>query len=722
MLSEIQMSDVASFKTATTLVTDKKINLVYGLNGTGKSTLSDFLYTPEDAKFADCRTEPTPQDPIVVYNQSFVRDHFYEADSIKGIFSLSKENKAAEEKISRSQNRLANLQESLTAKTQEIQAAEDDLRGKKCKCSDDIWVIKTSYCGGDRVLEYCLEGLKGNKERLLNHMLSLPKPAEEPEDTIPQLKEDIEALRDASAEPLDELPELECATHAVESHPILSKTIIGNADSTVASLIDKLHNSDWVKEGLSYLPDEIEEQGSPCPFCQKRTLTSSLVKNIKDYFDDAYETDLSTLRNLFESLQSAREALPGVSQYSDHELTRDSRAQIEKLYGDCIQLLDTNLRNLESKLRTPSKLVQLEDSKPKFDAFNETVREINARIREHNRRVANREASLAEIKTRFWQLMRWHYDQTVSRYLTDKNELDAKILALSEEKRLLEAEVATQKRTIATAQRETVNIDQAVESINARLLDLGIEDFSIRKHSNSLYRIVRPDQVDNVFHTLSEGERMIISFLYFCELALGRLSTEDTGAHRIAIIDDPISSLSHVYIFNVGQLIRRLFFQSHRFTQVFVLTHSLYFFYELTDTNHERRKECQKLFRMVKNSSGSQIQEMKYEEIQNDYQAYWSVVNDPEQPPALLANCMRNIIEYFFNFVKKRDLNRVFQMSELQDSKYQAFCRYVNRESHSLGQNILDLKEFDYDVFREGLRLVFEKTGYGDHYREMSKA
>lgn len=71
--------------------------------------------------------------------------------------------------------------------------------------------------------------------------------------------------------------------------------------------------------------------------------------------------------------------------------------------------------------------------------------------------------------------------------------------------------------------------------------------------------------------------------------------------------------------------------------------------------------------------------------------------------------------------MKRRDLNNVFQMPELQDVKYQAFCRYVNRESHSLGQNILDLKEFDFDTFRDGLRLVFEKTGYSDHYDEMSR-
>lgn len=98
---------------------------------------------------------------------------------------------------------------------------------------------------------------------------------------------------------------------------------------------------------------------------------------------------------------------------------------------------------------------------------------------------------------------------------------------------------------------------------------------------------------------------------------------------------------------------------------------------------------------------------MKYEGIQNDYQSYWAVVTDKNQPPALIANCMRNIIEYFFNFVEKADMSNVIQKPELQENRYQAFCRYINREPHSLGQNIFDLKEFNYDDFREGLRLVF---------------
>ena len=152
---------------------------------------------------------------------------------------------------------------------------------------------------------------------------------------------------------------------------------------------------------------------------------------------------------------------------------------------------------------------------------------------------------------------------------------------------------------------------------------------------------------------------MIISFLYYCEVCKGKKSATETPKKRIAVIDDPVSSLSHIYVYNIGQLIKSEFFSSTVFDQVIVLTHSLYFFYELTDTNHERRNKNQRLFRLSKNADGTRISKMRYEEIQNDYQSYWAVVIDENQSPALIANCMRNIIEYFFNFVQKAELSNV---------------------------------------------------------------
>ena len=60
-------------------------------------------------------------------------------------------------------------------------------------------------------------------------------------------------------------------------------------------------------------------------------------------------------------------------------------------------------------------------------------------------------------------------------------------------------------------------------------------------------------------------------------------------------------------------------------------------------------------------------------------------------------------------------------VADLRDIRFQAFNRYINRESHSFGQNIYDFKEFNYDNFLEAFRLLFEIEGYETHYKKMMK-
>ena len=386
-----------------------------------------------------------------------------------------------------------------------------------------------------------------------------------------------------------------------------------------------------------------------------------------------------------------------------------------------VQLLSKNKTQIEDKIKTPSKKVALVNTVSVINNFNQFIKETNKKITVHNSKIDNKEASIKDIKIQFWDLMRWNYDQTISSYQKDKNEIEKKIAGLTKELDATEKSIYSKKQIVAEQQKKTVNIEKSITFINNVLAELGLDDFHLEKHADNLYKIVRVERDSDTFQTLSEGEKMIISFLYFLEMCRGKKSADDVSGKKIILIDDPISSLSHIFIFNIGQLIKKEFLFSDKYEQFFLLTHSLYFFYELTDTNHERRKENQKLFRMIKNSDGSKILDMKYEEIQNDYHSYWQIIKDDKQPPALIANCMRNIIEYFFNFIEKKDLNNVFQKPELQDNKYQAFCRYVNRESHSLGQNIFDYKEFDYSNFKEALGLVFQESGYKAHYDEMMK-
>ena len=89
MISKIVLKGVASYKKEAILQTDKKVNLLYGLNGTGKSTFSEFLYNQKETRFSQCQVEGLGEnDSVLVYNTKFVEDTFYEPEGIHGIFTL----------------------------------------------------------------------------------------------------------------------------------------------------------------------------------------------------------------------------------------------------------------------------------------------------------------------------------------------------------------------------------------------------------------------------------------------------------------------------------------------------------------------------------------------------------------------------------------------------------------------------------------------------------
>lgn len=216
MISKISIQNIASYKAATILATDKKVNVVYGLNGSGKSTLSNYLYQPEAPEYHGCSVDMANDASLYVYNQRFIEENFYEADNLKGIFSLSKENKDIEKAINEAHVELS-TQALVEEKEQKI--ASDERAGisaKRSSACSVTWKIKQEFTGGDRVLEGFLDGLKGNKETLYSYLSSLPKPADKPDTDILQLKAGVEALRGDSAQQYSTLNFLEFDEQEIE--------------------------------------------------------------------------------------------------------------------------------------------------------------------------------------------------------------------------------------------------------------------------------------------------------------------------------------------------------------------------------------------------------------------------------------------------------------------------------------------------------------------------
>lgn len=694
--------------------------MFYGLNGTGKSTFSEFLYDHSDDRFSQCRIEGLEDnDTILVYNQKFVQDTFYEPQGIHGIFTLSKGNAEVQKVIDTASAEVKKLTEQKKKieekKTKDEQRHLNEIEEYK----KQVWKIKTEYTGGDRVLEFCLEGLKGNKDTLFKHLVSIEKPEGEMDYSVDDLKKEAQQLQgDAQSRQL--LSKLLIIVDDIEQSELLSKVIVGNKNSSVATAIEEFGNSDWVNTGIKYV--HMDGEKGVCPFCQQETITKKFLDQISAYFDESYNQDKSQIEQMISRYElEIKKAIDFLDIIKEDSFLEKERTEIENLSANLTSVSEQNLNSLREKAKTPSIQVSLQPIEKIIASVNSIIENVNSEITLYNQRITDIKGSKSKIKDRFWRLMRKEYNSVIELYVANEKAYEQSVKNAQRDLQTKTSEISTNTALIEENRKKTVNIDEAVENIKNGLIDIGITDFTIEKYSeeDALYRLRRENSDEDVFKTLSEGEKMVISFLYFIELCKGESTAEKASNKKIVVIDDPISSLSHIYVFNIGRLIHNEFLRTEKYDQLFILTHSLYFFYELTNTNHKERKETQKLFRICKNTESSYFEDMKYEDIQNDYQAYWHIIKDEKQAPALIANCMRNVMEYFFNFVEKQDFAQVFQRPELQETSYMAFNRYMNRESHSKGQNIFDIKEFDYNSFRKAFKKVFEIEGYIDHYNKM---
>lgn len=721
MLTEIKLNGFASFRHETCLQTDKPINFVYGLNGTGKSSLTRYLAHRDEPKYAQCSITPAidpDKEEILVYNQDYISETFVDKDRQNGVFTLSKQNKKAYDAIQKATQKLAELDVQDKAIEEAQKKSDATLATAESQAKDKLWELKTKYSGGDRVLDYCLEGYKGSKVSLFTKVKETeikPDEALRPIETLKQDLIQLTAVEGQSYPLLQEAPNLPIKEEDIS---LLKKVIVGNQESTISDVMDEFANATWVRTGIQY----IDKDGHRCPFCHQETITEDFLNELKNYFDESYEHDIQALQLLEQTLNDTLARVVPDTGFEDIPIIAPLREKYLLAFQDFKAAFTASLATVRLKIERPNIEQELSCCQAEVDAVNTIITEANKQIAEFNARVAKLPEVKESIKEEFWKFQRREYDTTLSTYEAAVKAHKKDTTDNNKKKEDVEKQRKQQRSIIAANQKEVVNIDEAITHINNNLQGIGITDFHIVKcEGESAYRISRAEEgEERVFNTLSEGEKMLISFLYFIETCTGRKSADEPEKKKIIVIDDPISSLSHIHIFNVGRLILNSFIVDQPFEQVFILTHSLYFFYEVVDANHNRRKQKQKLFRITKRANGSEIEEMHYHELHNDYETYWSIINDPDQHPALIANCMRNVLDYYFGFVERLEYHSLFELPELSEPRFAAFDRFMNRESHSIGENIIDIKEFDYNAFRDALRIVFKTKGHEKHFELMS--
>lgn len=716
MINKISIDDVATFKEKVEF-SPNLINYIYGFNGSGKTTLSNVLAAPD--KYDKCIIEKNENDKseMVVYNKKFVDELFSDSSKLKGIFTLGKDSGEALEIISKSKNTIDDLlkenqglEKNITKKESEKKQYDDELK-------EECWKIKTKLfnefsksligygTSKDKFKLKCLNvtldktKLKQYSDLVNNYKLLY--------DNELQIKSEIEKVN------ADEL-------YTIEKNNIFQEVIKGSDETTVSELINKLNNSDWVKQGLNYL----EKSDNRCPFCQQKLNES--ITHLAEYFNKEYEEKCNNLVELQSQYNEVSDKLLDKVANISNSYFKDDFDM--KLYYEKLEsLININKKNIELKINAPSNVLKLNFTEDIVSKINEKIINLNMNIRENNKKLSNINDEKNKFVEDLWNYIVSQLETEISVFNVKTENCDKALNPMKTKLNENNRKILEEKNIIKENEKKITGITESLIEINKILKSFGFDGFKLSEGNiQGTYKIVRQDGTD-VGKTLSEGEYRFISFLYFYHLISGSNESSGITRDKILVIDDPISSLDSNSLFIVSTLVKKLisecFESENGIKQIFILTHNVYFYKEIVyrGSRDNKKETKEKYFVLSKKNEVSSIKEYEKNPIETTYQLLWEELKDENINKNTCCNTMRRILEYYFNIIGSKDYEKAIDNFEGTDKIVcKSLISCINDNSHYINEefNIV----FDDDMvqkYKKVFKEIFNKLGHIEHYKMM---
>ncbi len=641
---------------------------------------------------------------------------------MQGIFTIGEIDTAKQREIDAKEIENAALRAQLTPLMEGIATTSKQVEAENTRGVDDVW--KGYGLGKATKLAKLLEGYGRDKRKFFDELRQYATDKGSSLDSIERLEQ--RWLDASSTETSKSLPHADLTGLAqIETDPIWAEPIEVSTASKLATLISLLGNGDWVDQGRKYLKED------QCPFCQQN-LPHDFQYELNKLLEGNRKLKIERVDSLASSyalrLERLEQALSGVF---DDAITRGTGLDLawSKLHAR----MKENLTLMREKQTKPGEPVAIEAVV--HSELTAALALLKEKVSDFNQRILDRTAERAKIKTMFFQVLCADRAEAYAIHASALAPLKERFNTESDEAAKIEKQIRTNDLLLQDLRRAQTGVDASVESINASLRDMGIGSFWIarREGDGHLYCLARPDDSDSSTHTLSEGEKTLISFLYFIELIKG--SHDETGAvdvtKTVVVIDDPISSLSQNFVYDVATIIQHQLVKPPigvaKVKQVIVLTHNLFFFHELVlqlagNTLANASRKCQML-RVLKNEH-SAVLPLDPTTFMNDYDALWQVLQDAKRglvPVRVVPNTMRGILEQFFTFTTgMEDFDKALEKMTIVDrsQKFKALQRFLNRGSHKDGINgpPVDWSQYDVAYYLDKLRALLTACGNEDHY------
>lgn len=695
----------------------KQVNYIYGVNGAGKTSISEYLRVSADAQDGRIEWSDSQRPPVCVYNSHYI-DKMFRANEIPGVFTLGEDSIEVQETI-------RNITEKIDAK----ERAKDNLGANLTQKNDELGKVQTAYCEDcwnarkrlTKEQQRAFSGHNGSKVVFAAFISKIKVPADFGGISDDEMKSMAERASGDPIPVLDYLEQPSCEEFdAIERNELMEKSIVGSEAVDVSSLIAKLGNAGWVEQGLEFYR---QTDMSTCPFCQQPT-SLDLSKTIQDYFDESYRSKKEAFGRLVREYENGIDSCRMIN--GNLGLLKENGFDVFQVFNcltDLDNLASSNLEQMHAKEHDLGRSLLLDSTAEARRALQKAIQSLNSEIEKWNDQASDFESYKQEAFETIRCQVAFDLRSIVTRYRKFVSENKKAVDSLSAKQKKVNEEIVNLKHQREELSERLTSVKPTVNEINRMLKSLAFNSFCLdTANDGNDYRLSRPDG-SAANETLSEGEKTFITFLYFLSYVKSRAQE-----HPIVVIDDPISSLDANVMYVVSSLVRDFAGKARDsadsdISQLLVLTHNASFHHEITFPSSGYSLKNSAYYVIRKTANAPQLVAYGDENpVTTGYEALWLELAGNEKSISI-RNTMRRILETYFGFIGGQNLNTV--ISALP-TECQSLGRSLLLWSHSGSHTLTDDLECSDCGSYAGSYLpvfcaIFEASNQLGHLRYMAK-
>lgn len=614
-----------------------ELNLIYGWNYAGKTTLSRVLRSIETqavhpdysaARFVistdnnSTITESslaTTSEKIRVFNSDFVKDNIgWDGEEFDPILLLGQQSIEAQKEIDRNDSLLERLRAGYRRNEAAIKSRDEALREKKT--------------GRARAIKQALQLVEAFTATHLNQELA--KVESDPdahlvsEDTLPRLQQA------ATADEKGKLPKIQKLVlnlGAINASDGISELLARKPamSNTIEYLAEHSDVANWIRAGLP-LHDDRDE----CEFCGNQ-LPPGRLDTLRAHFSKDVEQLEAELKKKKIEVQKLKLAPTDLHKSDFYAQLRGELDEVKSALNNSISsynyFLDALTEAIDEKIHSPFKQVNC----PQYDenlayAVTEAGKGVNGVIEKNNNITDSfgqeKKKSLAALKRHF--AAEFYISEGLGRHqgvisiLENHKQWYEKVgKRISERNAVLQAQISQAQKG-----REELNafIDKFLVGSNVSVAVTNVDGFE-------RFQLMRDSTPAK---NLSEGERTAIAYAFF----LIKLKEADDLSDLIVYIDDPVSSLDSNHIFQINAATKSFFFwydSSENKTkltikQLFISTHNFEFFGLAKELPIQKKTRRRFYFVKRVGAARSSLMAMPPSIIRynSEYQYLWHVIHE----------------------------------------------------------------------------------------------